>query len=785
MVYGNEEKELKPNRVFVDECEKYPGLLDIIQNIEGIVNKRSQHASGVIIYNNSPFDTTAFMRSPNGDLTTQFSLHDSESLGDTKFDFLLTEICDKITNAISLLQQDELISKDLTLREAYNKYLHPSVLDITDTRLWDALASGTVQDVFQFNTDVGLQGVKTVKPRTPYEMMMTNALIRLTGEKGKERPMDRYVRMKGNIQNWYDECETRGLSKEEVKILEPYYLPTYATPTTQEKLMLLCMDEKIAHFSLTDANLARKVCAKKQLSKIPGLKEKFVNQCPNKNFGEYVWQTAIEPQMSYAFAEPHALAYSFVGIQTLYLATNYPVIYWNCACLITNSDATDLYQKSIHEEVKDEYDEEIVDIYEPEDLDEYVYEDSPDHKTKKKKKIRTINYGKVATAIGQFQNSGITITPPNINHSSYTFSPDCEHNAIVCGLYGITRISADLVNQIIVARPYTSVEDFQEKVKVNRTQMLNLLKCGAFDSLCPDRIKAIEDYLTSKAGLKTKLTLANIPMLMKYKIFEDEEELKYVELYSYNKFLRKHIEDGIIHLPAKAMNYYCEHFDADLLIDDESIEAKVWEKQYKKAMAPFSEYIKENMEEIAGKLNRALVQEQFDSYAQGTISHYEIESMSFYYHPHELQDINFEEYGIEDFKKLPEEPRVERTIQAKDGKEIKLYELSCICGTVLDKNKLKNVVSLLTPTGVVNVKIWKNQFAKYDKQISEVQPDGKKKVQERSWFSRGNLLYLQGIRRGDSFIPKAYKNSRHKVPIMKILKVDGPDFIYTDKRYDE
>lgn len=39
---------------------------------------------------------------------------------------------------------------------------------------------------------------------------------------------------------------------------------------------------------------------KKKLSEIPALKEKFVSQCPNRNIGEYVWRTAIEPQMSYA-----------------------------------------------------------------------------------------------------------------------------------------------------------------------------------------------------------------------------------------------------------------------------------------------------------------------------------------------------------------------------------------------------------------------------------------------------------------------------------------------------
>ena len=39
-----------------------------------------------------------------------------------------------------------------------------------------------------------------------------------------------------------------------------------------------------------------------------------------------------------------------------------------------------------------------------------------------------------------------------------------------------------------------------------------------------------------------------------------------------------------------------------------------------------------------------------------------------------------------------------------------------------------------------------------------VQADGSKKVIERSWFSRGNKLLLYGIRRGDNFIPKIYKN---------------------------
>lgn len=81
VVYGNEEKDRNPNETFIKEVSKYPELLKIIQSIEGLTCKRGQHASGVILYNNSPYDTNALMRSPNGDLTTQFDLHMSEQLG--------------------------------------------------------------------------------------------------------------------------------------------------------------------------------------------------------------------------------------------------------------------------------------------------------------------------------------------------------------------------------------------------------------------------------------------------------------------------------------------------------------------------------------------------------------------------------------------------------------------------------------------------------------------------------------------------------------------------------
>jgi DNA polymerase III subunit alpha len=176
VLVGNEEKGRKPNQTFITEVGKYPGLLDIIVGITGLINKRSQHASGVILYNTNPYETNAVMRSPNGDLITQYSLHDAEYVGDVKFDFLVTEISDKIIYCLDLLQKDGLVEKDFTLRQLYDKYLHPENINLDDKRIWEALAEGNIIDVFQFNSEVGLQAAKAIKPTNPFEMTAANAL---------------------------------------------------------------------------------------------------------------------------------------------------------------------------------------------------------------------------------------------------------------------------------------------------------------------------------------------------------------------------------------------------------------------------------------------------------------------------------------------------------------------------------------------------------------------------------------------------------------------------------
>ena len=117
------------------------------------------------------------------------------------------------------------------------------------------------------------------------------------GEKGEERPLDRYCRLKNDMIQWYKELEKWHITKEQTKILEKYYLPNYGVPAAQEDLMMVCLDPELGHFTLKEANGARKIVAKKKMSEIPALKEKFVSQCPTRNLGEYVWKTTMGPQM--------------------------------------------------------------------------------------------------------------------------------------------------------------------------------------------------------------------------------------------------------------------------------------------------------------------------------------------------------------------------------------------------------------------------------------------------------------------------------------------------------
>ena len=769
---GNEEKNRKPVRELVSQFEKYPGLKEIALGIENLVVRRGQHASGVILYNNSPFETTALMRSPNGDITTQYDLHRAERAGDVKFDFLVTDICDKLAVTLNLLKDNGYFQGLNSLREIYNKYLHPQVIDIKNPRLWEALENGEVQDVFQFNTAIGIQTAQAIKPHNPAEMTSANALMRLVAPEGDERPFDRYVRFKNDISLWYKEMDDFGLTKEEQKILEPYYKRDYGVPSSQEQLMIMVMDPKITHFTLAESNQCRKVKAKKKVKEIPIIQEKFLSQCPSKKLGEYAWKTMMKPQMSYSFSEVHALLYSFIGIQTLVVATQFPIIYWNTACLIVNSQSIE--EPEEEEEIAETCIEELDDSSEEEEE-----EDSEEEITskKEKKKQKTVNYGKIAIAIGKMEQGGIYISPPDINSSGFTFSPDEKNNIIRYGLRGITKVREDIVKSLFENRPYSSIDDFLSKVKINKPQMINLIKAGAFDEF-GKREDLMRYYVSEISDTKKRITLQNMKMLIDFGLIPDEYDLQR-RVFNFNKYLKKmKIRTQYYGLDNIAMNFYEKNFDVDFLepYDTESgfaILQTKWDKIYKAQMDIIRPFIKDNNQLLLNEVNNRLMSDVWNKYCLGSISKWEMDSVSCYFHQHELQDVNYRLCGFSNFFELSEQPEIDRIIEIK-GKKIPLFKIHRICGTVLDRDKGKKMVTVLTREGVVNVRVFGEVFSYYDKQISERGADGKKHVIEKSTFSRGNKIIITGIRRENEFVMKKYKNTPyHGIELITKINEDG------------
>ena len=786
--YGDEENGIAPTQAFINEIDKYPKLWEVASKIEGLICGQGIHAGGVVFTDEDFTESSALMRAPDGTVITQFELHDLEDVSMIKMDLLSVEAADKIHTCLDLLVEQGYIKQYPTLRETYEHALGVYKINRDDKKMWDMVQNHEIVSLFQMEQQSGVRGIALTHPRSVDELAVLNSVIRLMAtEKGAESPLDKYARFRENPQAWDREMQQMGLTEEQRAIMHRELDISDGMSITQEQFMQLVQLPECGGWDLQWADKLRKSIAKKNPKDYDALTKQFFDNVKEKGLNEkfchYVWDVEVALSRGYGFNAAHTYSYSMIALQEMNLARFYPIIFWNTANLIVDSGGIQT------EEVEDE--DEGLDVEpEPEEDDEEEEEWEEENEItegekedKKKEKTKTVDYGKVATAIGRFNNYGIKVAPPNINDSSYTFTPVVERNEILYGLRGITRLSTSIIREIMDMRPFDSLEDFLERVKVNKVQMTNLIKCGAFDELVKlSREEIMEKYIDIIADKKQRLTLQNMQMLINYNLIP--KELSFCKkLFLFNKFLKQQKKVEYYELNDQAVNFIANNFSADYLSNGTRISAVVWDTLYQKGMDPMRMYLKANKDSVLNNLNKTLNDEMFNKYAQGSVSHWEMEAVSFYSHPHELAD---SQYLYDDFFKLPEEPEIDYTFTGKDGNEVRVYRLRKIIGTVIDKSKMKNTVTLLTPTGVVNVKIYKNQYAGFDKQLSQKGADGRKKVIEAGWFKRGTLLMIQGIRRGSDFIPKKRKDSFYPI-ISKITAIheDGTLEFQTERKLVE
>lgn len=760
--YGNKEKDRKPVGELVKEIklQSKTNNVDLEQcalMIEGLVSGLSLHASGIYIFKDGYLKQNSLMKTPRGDDVTCWDMPCSDYAGGLKYDSLTTECQDKLEVCTELLLKYNKIKWQGSIRATYNQYLHPDKLDYTSKEMWDDCSEGKITDLFQFITPVGGKCIRKIQPHSLEEMANANSLMRITVEDGIQ-PVDKFLTYKQDRSLWYKELDQYGVTNpDEIKALEKVLDYCYGCPSMQEDVMELCMEPKIAGFSLADADKARKIIAKKKSEDVAGLKEKFYNSVESHgnsiNVANYVWEQCIKPQLAYSFSRNHVMPYSAEALQEMNLFYHYPPVYWNCATMIVNAGLAN--GTSNNEE---------------------------DASSK------TTDYGKIAKSIYRAKEGGIVVKAPSINDSELIFSPREQDNSILFGLGAISGINNDITTQILSNRPYTSFTDFYNKNAykgslVTKSKFIQLIKAGCFDEFEPDRRIVMRQYFILSTPNVTSLAMNNIGQIKAAKVPIPKS---IIAPYNFRKYVcNKQFKYGnhpkfksktLYWLDQKALKYFENHCKSSMVEGvDYWFEDDRWvivDKSLEKLLTPSIETLKDyiNTPEFLDKFNKARAKQNMIESVDGLdVNRWSLGSCSFYSKQHEYADVDAVKYNITPFEQLPEEPVfITRSFK---GREWKQFSLSQIMGVVLARNDNNHIVTILDyHDNVVNVKFDGGLYAYMKQQISVINPDGSKTVTDKSWFTRGQGLILTGYRYGDDF---RIKNYSHSVFPYKVIRVDG------------
>lgn len=775
-LYGNEEEERKPVVEFRNECEKHKGLLETALAIEGMVCGRSIHASAVYLFNDNYNIHNAMMKAPNGIPITQLNMKDSDYCSGLKEDLLTVKALDKLRLCMDLLVADGYIEWQGSLRKTYDKYLHPDVLDYITPEMWDMVGRGEITDLFQFDTTVGKEAIKKIKPRSLVELATASSIMRLmiAGDNA-EQPIDTYVRYKNDINEWY-KCmrEDYHLTEEEINIMEKYLLEFHGIGATQEDVMVISMDEKVSNFDVKTSNLLRKGISKKDKDLQHKMKTMLFDKGheigTSDNLLNYVWNEVIGKQLGYSFSINHTTPYACISLQEMNMAYHYPIVYWNTACLSINGGADDSLEDN-----------------------------------------KSTDYGKIAIAIANMQKDGVVIGLPTINEARFEFVPDAKNNRIIFALKGMNGIGDDVARIIVENRPYSSIEDFCTRLidakLVKNSQMIKLIKGGCFTELHnKDRKVTMEWYLRNYVFEPCNgLTMQQFNKMKELNFIPDALELP-LRMINFKNYVlddeglyEKHINegkkipkrgyhDGYYILDSNSQPFFKQYCTEESVVDIKGEYYIVSEKKFTKEVDSYIQPLKDWMskETTLEAYNQKLFEELWKKHAEGSIPHWNMEALCYYDGEHELEHINEKLYGIENFFDLPEEPQpyewYTRYING-EPKAIPKYKISRIAGVVLNADNSHHLVTILTKYGVVNVKCNKGAFAFYNKTISEVGEDGKKKRLEESWFKRGNLIIISGYRRDDQFRPLVYADTiyKHTVSLINEVYKDGTILIQSER----
>ena len=277
---------------------KYKEYFDICIKLEGSNRSYGCHAGAICISgNNKPMvDYAPVMYNKDGNIMTQFEMHDVESVGLVKYDCLGLTSLDYIADTLELIGSD------------YYSY----EFDYNDQDVFDMISSGDNTGVFQADSNFASRVLTSVKPHNINELADCVSL----GRPDAIQFLDPYVNAKFNDQ------DVEEIHPDLTKILSR----TYGCLIYQEQMMNIF--KVFAGFTDGEADKVRKIIGKKQLDALPEQLDKFEKGALARGYTKEVidkLKEFINNNVSYSFNMAHAVAYAITSYKTAYLKYHYPV----------------------------------------------------------------------------------------------------------------------------------------------------------------------------------------------------------------------------------------------------------------------------------------------------------------------------------------------------------------------------------------------------------------------------------------------------------------------------
>ena len=254
------------------------------------------------------------------------------------------------------------------------------------------------------------------------------------------------------------------------KDIENILSNTYGIIVYQEQIMEIV--QKVAKFSLGEADLFRRAISKKNSEKLKSLEDSFMKGAIKNNYDKNTAKKIFDmiyKFANYGFNKAHALSYAILSSQMAYLKYYYPKEFY--ASILENTSANS--------------DSKVIDI------------------------------------IQELKSLNVKIVSPNINLSEEIFSSN--ENGLVFSLTSIKGISYDIAKKIIDIRNegglFKSFEDFivrisKANINLSERNIISLIDAGCFD-LFNDNRKEL------RANLTPILEYAKIIQNINLEIFND------------------------------------------------------------------------------------------------------------------------------------------------------------------------------------------------------------------------------------------------------------------------